>query len=195
MTAPAKLRIKNKAEVNKEIGLAIARLRDTQIGVFREVVWKTFLRVTRETPQFSGSAAAHWFIGIDKPEHYFDPGLGDRDLRLADAMAGSRKPRQRGDEYWVRVGREREKPKLSRIRRNSVVYITSGARGDTDNGRSSSNYMEDMQDPAYWMIKLREVNQPYINADEAALNVAISYWNRKIDPFTWAPAQEILNDA
>ena len=195
MTAPAKLRIKNKAEVNKEIGLAIARLRDTRIAIFREVVWKTFLRVTRESPQFSGALVAHWTIGIDSPATFYDPNLGDRDLRLAGAMAGAQKPRQRGDEYWMRVARTREKPKLDRIRRGSTVFITNGVMGDTDNGRSSANYVADLQESAYWMSKLRGVNQPYIVTEEAALLVATQYWGKKIDPFTWAPAQEILNDA
>ena len=188
MTAPAKLRIKNKAEVDRELGLAIARLRDTRIGIFREVVWEVFKHVTAQSPQFSGAMVAHFFIGVDKDESYYNPAWGRQDLKLHRSMSGDIRPLERGNRYWMEFARKREEPKLARIRRNSVVYITNGVRGDTDGGNSSSSYADDLQDAAYWMTKLRDANKPYIVTQESALMVATKYWGTKRDPFTWAPA-------
>lgn len=187
----AKLRIKNKDQAVKSIDLAITRLRDTRIALFREAVWAVFLHVTRESPQFSGAMVAHFFIGIDRDESYYDPSWGRQELKLAESMSGQLQPLQRGSRYWIEFARQREKPKLARIRRNSRVYITNGVRGDTDNGRSSENYADDLQDPAYWANKLRSVNQPYIITAESAAAVAAQYSRKKIDPFKWVPGVDV----
>ena len=191
MTAPPKLRIKNKSQADRELGLAIARLRDTQIGVFREVTWQLFMRILRETPQWSGAAVAHWTIGIDSPATFYDPSLGYQDLVGGGRVKeGGRAPSQKMSEYWRRVARDREKPKLARIRRGSTVFITNGVVGDTSNGTMSANYLEDLQNQATWMAKLREVNKPYEAAEASAFVVATQYWAKRIDPFTWATTEQ-----
>ena len=187
----SKLATKNKAQVLNHLGVAIARLRDTEIKLYREVVWKVFTHIVRNTPAYSGSAAAHWTIGIGKSEAFYDPGLGRPDSTRGAIRAGSLQPFQKGgDHYWARLARDRERPKLQRIRRGTVVVIANGVIGDTDNGKASAAYLESLQNPAYAADKLRAANQPYTTVEESALIVATQYWNKKIDPFTWVPAGE-----
>ena len=183
----AKLKVKNKAAVTRDIGVAISRLRDTRVALYRQIVWDIFMEVTREAPQFSGSLVAHFFLGIDKDEAYFNPTWGRQDLRLMRTLSGERKPLEKGNRYWMEFARQREKPKLKRIRRDSRVIISNGALGDTDNGRSSESYADDLQDPSYWSQKLRDVNKPYVVTYESAMAIAHRYQGLKIDPFDWKP--------
>lgn len=187
----ARLATKNKAQVLNHLGVAIARLRDTEIKLYREVVWKVFTHIVRNTPAYSGAAVAHWTIGIGKSEAFYDSSLGRPNSTRMAIRAGSLQPFQKGgDHYWARLARDRERPKLQRIRRGTVVVIANGVIGDTDNGKASAAYLESLQNPAYAADKLRAANQPYTTVEESALIVATQYWNKKIDPFTWMPAGE-----
>ena len=191
MSRGAVLTVKNKAATVSQLGVAIARLRDTEIKLYREIVWKVFTHIVRNTPAYSGAAVAHWTIGIGKSEAFYDPGLGRPDSSRKAIREGTLQPFQKGgDHYWARLARDRERPKLQRIRRGTVVVIANGVIGDTDNGKASAAYLESLQNPAYAADKLRAANQPYTTVEESALIVATQYWNKKIDPFTWMPAGE-----
>lgn len=180
-----KLGIKNKTASLAQLDLAIKRLGDTRIALYREAVWELFKHVVRETPQYSGLAVSHWVIGIDAPATFYDPSLGRQGERLLRSQVGALKPLQRGgDTYWARYAREREKPKLALIRRGSRVYISNGSRGDTDNGQSSEDYLASLQNAAYAAKKLRPVNQVYVTVAESALAVSMRYHGKKIDPFS-----------
>lgn len=188
MSARGNLRVANKAQTVRDLGLAIERLQDTRIALYREVVWRIFTHIVRNTPAYSGAAQAHWVIGIGAPATFYNPSLGRPDSTRALTRSGAMTPLQKGgDGYWARVARDRERPKLAFIRRDSKIFVTNGVLGDQDNGRSSKNYLDSLQDPGYWSTKLRAVNQPYIVAAESGIAIAAQYAGKKIDPFAWAP--------
>jgi len=98
-------------------------------------------------------------------------------------MAGSLRPLERGNRYWINVAWNREKPKIDALQRRDKVYITNVAQGDTDNGQSSALYMESLQNPAYWAKKLRDVHRPYEAVYDSVAVVMGRYWKKGVDPF------------
>lgn len=174
----AKLRVANKTNTIGQLNVAIRRLENARVAVYRDVVWKVFLRILKQTPQFSGAAVAHWTIGVGKPATFYDPNLGRRDLKLMRTMSGELRPLQRGNSYWIDHAIARERPKLQTIQRGSTVYITNGVLGE-----GGELYMEMLQDPAYAAKKLRDVNRPYEAVYDSVAVVLGKYWNKKINPF------------
>lgn len=175
--------VKNKQVVLNALELRIQRMNKVPDEVYRDIIRKVFLRVLRQTPQFSGKAVASWVIGVGAPGSVDSENLGDEGLQLARAMGGGARPRQRGDRRWRDVAWSREKGKIDRIKYGQAVYITNSALGDTDNGKSLESYITSLQDPAYAAEKLRPLHQPYEIVAESVAYVAARYRNRKIPLF------------
>lgn len=160
--------IKNPFHVNHGIELFMRRVREAPIAAYREIVWVTFVRILEQTPQWSGKAVANWNIGVGAPDFSYDPDVGDK-LGLYDLA------RHRGDNEWIEYAKFRNAPKIAEIRRDLKVFICNGVEGDTDNGRSTELYLDSLQDPGYWAVKLRSVNQPYETAHESVIQIAGEY--------------------
>lgn len=183
-TARGRLLVANKQNTINQLNVAIARMEDTTVKVYRDIVGQIFRRILLQTPQFNGVAVVHWTIGINGPSSFqFDPTLGRQDEKRYASLSGSLKPLERGNRYWINVAWNREKPKIDALQRRDKVYITNVAQGDTDNGQSSALYMESLQNPAYWAKKLRDVNRPYEITYDSVAHVMGRWWAKGVDPF------------
>lgn len=160
--------IKNIFQVNMGIELFMTRVREAPIDAYRQIVWETFCRILEQTPQWSGKAVANWNLSVGAPDFSYDPDVGDK-LDLFDLA------RHRGDNEWIEYAKFRNAPKVKEIRRDLKVYICNGVEGDSDNGRSTELYLDSLQDPKYWAVKLRSVNQPYETAHESIIHIAGEY--------------------
>lgn len=159
--------IKNPFYVNHGIEAMIRHVRTAPIKVYRQRVWDTFVRILEATPQWSGAAVANWNLSVGAPDFTFDPNVGDK---VQDLTAGAR---ERGARKWIDYAIARNEPKLQQITtRNHKVFFTNAVTGDTDGGRSSELYLQSLQDPSYWMQKLRSVNKPYETAHESIIAIA-----------------------
>lgn len=159
--------IKNPFYVNQGIEAMIRHVKSAPIEVYKTTVWKTFLRILRSTPQWSGAAVANWNLSVGAPDFSFNPNVGDE----VDLWATNE--RARGDRKWIEFAQQRNRPKLKEITtRNHKVFFCNAVSGDTDGGKSSELYLQSLQDPAYWMQKLRSVNKPYETAQESIIAIA-----------------------
>lgn len=143
---------------------------------FRKAVWAVFVQLVLTTPQFTGRAAANWNIGIDHPDFSVDYNAGER-IEVVPAKNGGSKfefvtPRHQGDMKWAAESFERNEYKLMKIKSNTKVFITNAVQGDVDeaNGRSTTYYLADLQDPTYWAQRLRFENMPYETVSEVLLS-------------------------
>lgn len=165
--------VRNWFNVDRGVDLWMRQARELPTQQFRVFVWTVFLRILRETPQFSGKAVANWNLSIGAPNFDWNDDYGDELEWDQDARA-------RGDQRWIRVARDRARPIKDRIRSRDKVFISNGVRGDTDNGKSVEAYLESLQDPGYAARKLRVVNQPYENAQESVVVVATQFLSKGI---------------
>lgn len=164
--------LRNAAATKRGIALAITRLEEAPIALYRQVVWQIFERIVMQTPQYSGRAAANWNLSINSPDMSYDAGMGD-DLELTGAgYVNNKLAREKGDMKWASESLQRAKYVLRRIRRGDKVFITNATRGDSDDGKSSTAYLADLQRPGYWAEKLRAENRPYETAMESAVLIA-----------------------
>lgn len=183
MTAGIKINtLKDVAAIDE----MIRRTREALVAEYRAVVWEIFCRILEQTPQFTGRAVAHWDIQVDGDTNYFDdPGIGD-EVDMVDPDRNSvgmfkryEVAKTKGATEHIEIAKARNRPKLDRIRRGSVVRFTNNVRGDDDEyygtrlGRQSEFYMQALQEPTYWKAKLRAVNQPYETAQES---IALVQW-------------------
>lgn len=160
--------ISNLGEVNMGIDIWMKRVETTFVATYRSQVWRVFLRILEQTPQYTGNAAANWNIGIDAPDFSFDPTLGASVDKIRGDVSWA-EPLRKGDHRAMLIAQQRNAPKLELIKRNTRVYISNGVQGDDDKGRSSVMYLETLQDSAYWLKKLREVNRPYEVVSESVI--------------------------
>lgn len=169
--ADAQIRASGTAAAMRKIDLYIARKQAAHLDWYRAAVWEIFKRLLRQTPQFSGRAVANWTLGIGAPSAWFDPNLGEGEDWAVTVQQGKQEPHKRGDPKWMRVARERERPKLDLITRRTKVYFCNNVPGDSDNGHFNgpNKYLAELQDPGYWQEKLRDVNRPYETAQETIL--------------------------
>lgn len=158
--------VKNQAEFNQGIDLWLRRTQSVYVKYYREIVWQTFLRILEKTPQFTGRAVANWNLSVGQPDFSYNDDLGD-EVSGSAGDGGRHEAHRRGHRKWINYAIARNEPKLAEIHRTSKVYINNGIRGDTDHGRSSELYLDDLQDPAYWAVKLRDVNKPYETAQQS----------------------------
>lgn len=175
--------IKNLPQSLRGIELRMARAKDMARDQYRAFVWQVFLRILRETPQYSGRGVAHWNLSIGSPNFTTYSGLGDDatkepawDPRYGMHAKGIA-AHERGDERWERVARNRARPIKDRIFLKDKVFISNGVKGDGDDV-GAELYMQALQDPGYWVYKLRQVNKDYEVAQESMIAVAMK-WQRK----------------
>ena len=182
--------VKNLPAVTRGLDTWVARVRHTHIEDYRAIVWTLFLRIVNQTPQSSGLAVANWNLGIDAPDYTMYVTKGDDPIDIGTEtykggpQQGLLKPKlvgahEKGDRKFIQRAHRRNRPKLALIGLNTRVYITNAALGDNDNGRSSELYVESFQDPAYWLSKLREVNQPYETVRESVAFLKEQMFRRK----------------
>lgn len=182
MTAGIKINtLKDVAAIDQ----LIRRTREALVAEYREVVWEIFCRILEQTPQFTGRAVAHWDIQVDGDTSYFnDPNVGKnvnilnpRRKKIKGVQTGMFVPSQvahkRGDPEFIELAKLRNRPKLLKIHRGSVVRFTNNVQGDTDNGTRSAFYLQELQDRDYWLDKLRWENRPYETAQES---IALVQW-------------------
>lgn len=162
--------VRNKAKTVRDLNLALTRLEESPIALYRQAIWEIFTRIVMQTPQFTGRAAASWNLGINSPDLSFDAGMGD-DLKFSEAGWLKKSNREKGDRKWASESLERAKYVLRRVRRGDKVYISNAVRGDNDGGASSEAYLASLQNAKYWGEKLRLANQPYETAMESAIFV------------------------
>jgi hypothetical protein len=162
--------VKNLPQALGGVDLTFKKLQEMPSEVFRDYVWQVFLRVLRETPQWSGKAAANWNLSIGSPNFNFDDTLGDAVDLHGVAHA-------RGDERWLRVARARNKPIVARIKARDKVFISNGVVGD-NGGKGALAYMQALQSSSYWMQHLRQVNRPYEIAQESVVIVTEQFGRR-----------------
>ena len=165
---------------DKASALVIRRAEEALIAEYREVAMEVFWRLLEQTPQFTGRAVAHWQIGIDQPDYFRDDSLGD----VVDIVGGRHKKdgtfykkdlaHRKGDVDWMNVAWIRNEHKFEQIHRGTKVFFTNSVHGDSDNGDSSENYMQDLQVPGYWVKKLRSQNKPYETAVETLMLVQMA---------------------
>lgn len=162
-------------EFNRALDAVGEKYEGVTLPHFRAAVWAVFERLVYTTPQFSGRAAANWNIGLDAPDFSFDPDMGEQ-MEILDKNDGSGsytsiRALHVGHEKWAEESLERNRYKLQLIKSNTRVYITNASKGDpdTENGRTSPYYLSDLQDPSYWINRLRLVNMPYETVTEVLL--------------------------
>jgi hypothetical protein len=166
---------KGLLDFNKAIDAIGEKVEGVLIDEFRRAVWAVFQELVLTTPQFRGTAAANWNLGLNAPDFSVDYDLGER-VTPAKAKDGhmynqSFYARKVGDMKWAEEAFARNKYKLRQITRDTKVYITNAVRGDPDvaHGRTSQYYLADLQDPSYWATRLRIENQPYETVSQVIL--------------------------
>lgn len=165
--------IKNASKFDADVNVRMQQVKGLGVEMYKSFIWEVFKRVLRSTPQWSGKAVANWNLSVGAPNYSFDDSLGD-EVSLYDIA------RQRGDEKWMRVARNRNRPILATIRYGNKVFISNGVRGDDDGGASGTNYLESLQNSTYWGQKLRLVNQPYETLQETLIIVGTQYGRRGV---------------
>lgn len=166
--------VRNVMTVNTGVDLAMKKVRDMAADQYRDFVWEVFNRILLQTPQFSGKAVANWNLSIGSPNFTYEDSRGDQ----VDWLTGA--TRERGDQRWIKVARDRARRVMKRITYRDKVFISNGVMGDDDNGRSVEAYMESLQDPGYAARKLRLVNQPYEIVQDSVIVVATKFLSRGI---------------
>lgn len=168
----AKPFFRNPEVFNLGVDIQLKRVESTLVAVYREIVWDIFVRILNQTPQFTGRAVANWNIGVGAPDYDYDDTLGDTVQPISFGSPGRVAANERGDRKWIERAKVRNRPKMPLIQRSTKVFINNGIVGDDDDGRSSEMYLESLQDPGYWAVKLRYTNKPYETAQESVIHVA-----------------------
>lgn len=167
--------INNLGVINNGIDLWVTRVEEMFVEEYRKLVWKVFLRILNQTPQYTGLAVVNWNIGVGSPDFSTHSYEGEVDTIPVPNSAFPEKvmvPRKRGDRRAIQAAARRNKPKLALITRRTRVYFSNGVSGDDDRGLTATPlYLEELQDPGYWAHKLRAVNKPYETAQESVLFV------------------------
>lgn len=145
---------------------------------YRQLIWDIFLRLVRETPQYSGMAVANWNLSIGSPNMDFNPEYGDKELSGANAFPAS--PRQKGDRRWEMVAWSRNRPIKNAIKHTDKVFICNGVQGDMEwgDGHTTFAYLQAIQTPGKWQDRLREENKPYETVQESIFIVTSKYMRK-----------------
>lgn len=166
------------AGFNNGVDVWLKQVKGVAIDQYRAMVWEIFLRVVRETPQYTGKAVANWNISVGQPDFSFDDSLGDHDDWFdapspEDSGTNPEDLRRKGDRKWMQVAWNRNRPKMEAIRFNDRVFISNGATGDSDTHNQAEGfaYIEAIQVPGRWRQRLRDENQPYETVQESLIYV------------------------
>lgn len=172
--------VKNLPQINQGIDLWIKRADETWLAEYKDLVRAILGRLVRQTPQWTGNAAANWNVGIGSPDnnfvvYYDESDIGDDGSEASLDGAG----RHKGHSTAVSRALRRNEPRIASIRRGDRVFFTNASKGDDDLGRAGTEYyLEAMQNPTYWAAKLRAVNKPYETVQESLI-FAYERWGRK----------------
>lgn len=185
--------VKNLSSLERGIGVMMRRVEESYVAEYRQFVWAVFVRLLYETPQYSGTAVASWNILLSDsvgpeggPTGYksdVQPGrsrLEALDLyrnedtgKTVTELTLSPNAREKGDLRAIDYARRRNAKKIPLIKRRTRVFFVNTARGDNNakidkdkNLPEQFFYLQALQEPGYWVAKLREVNKPYETIDE-----------------------------
>lgn len=185
--------VKNPSSLERGIGVMMRRVEESYVAEYRQFVWAVFVRLLYETPQYSGTAVASWNIVLSDgvgpeggPTGYksdVQPGrsrLEALDLyrnedtgKTVTELTLSPNAREKGDMRAIDYARRRNAKKIPLIKRRTRVFFVNTARGDNNSKIDKDKglpeqffYLQALQEPGYWVAKLREVNKPYETIDE-----------------------------
>ena len=185
--------VKNLSSLNKGVDVLMRRVEESYVAEYRQFVWAVFVRLLFETPQYSGKAVASWNIVLSDsvgpdagPTGYKSDTLPGRSrlealslYRSTDTgksvteLTVSPNAREKGDLRAIDYARRRNAKKIPLIKRRTRVFFVNTARGDNNakvdkdkNLPEQFFYLQALQEPGYWVAKLREVNKPYETIDE-----------------------------
>ena len=185
--------VKNLSSLERGIGVMMRRVEESYVAEYRQFVWAVFVRLLYETPQYSGTAVASWNILLSDsvgpeggPTGYksdVQPGrsrLEALDLyrnedtgKTVTELTLSPNAREKGDLRAIDYARRRNAKKIPLIKRRTRVFFVNTARGDNNAKIDKAKglpeqffYLQALQEPGYWVAKLREVNKPYETIDE-----------------------------
>lgn len=163
---------------NNGVDVWLKQVKGVATQQYRDMVWEIFLRVVRETPQYSGRAVANWNISVGQPDFSFDYSLGDRDVwedlpNPEDSGLNPELLRHKGDRKWMQIAWNRNRPKKDAIRYGDRVFISNGATGDSNPAGDDKGfaYIEAIQAPGVWRSRLREENLPFESVQESLIYV------------------------
>ena len=189
------IKIKNAQQVSQQLDLWVKRQGDMFTQEYRDLVWAIFLRLLKETPQYTGHAVASWNIGVGVPDMTPTTYRSDVVEQATPADEATRagaerngiklarwehpaNVREKGDSRAIEAAKRRNAPKLRQIKPGSKVFFTNTARGDmsakADKAQGFSGdtfYLEALQSPSYWRVKLRAENKPYETVNETVVAV------------------------
>lgn len=185
--------VKNLSSLERGINVMMRRVEEAYVAEYRQFVWAVFVRLLYETPQYSGTAVASWNIVLSDgvgpeagPTGYksdVEHGMSrlealniirntGADVSVSE-LAESPNAREKGDLRAIDYARRRNAKKIPLIKRRTRVFFVNTARGDNnakvdkDKGLPDQTfYLQALQEPGYWVAKLREVNKPYETIDE-----------------------------
>lgn len=185
--------VKNLSSLERGIDVMMRRVEESYVAEYRQFVWAIFVRLLYETPQYSGTAVASWNIVLSDsvgpgagPTGYKSDTLPGRSrlealslYRSTDTdksvteLTVSPNAREKGDLRAIDYARRRNAKKIPLIKRRTRVFFVNTARGDNNakidkdkNLPEQFFYLQALQEPGYWVAKLREVNKPYETIDE-----------------------------
>ncbi len=158
---------------NQGIDLWLKQVKTMSTQQFQGLVWDVFLRIVRETPQWSGKAVANWNISVGSPDLDVHVDVPEIDL-------GTDIPFQKGDRKWETVAWNRNRPIKNSLKYTDKVFISNGVMGDGEwgDGHTAFAYMQAIQYPGKWRDRLRVVNQPYESVQESLMIVASQYMRK-----------------
>lgn len=189
------IKIKNAAQVSQQLDLWVKRQGDMFVQEYRDLVWAIFLRLLKETPQYTGHAVASWNIGVGVPDMrettyrsdvVDEPVPADESTKAGAAGKGLNvarwehpgNVREKGDSRAIEAAKRRNAPKLMQIKPGSKVFFTNTARGDMSSKVDKAQgfagetfYLEALQSNSYWHAKLRAENKPYETVNESVVAV------------------------
>lgn len=185
--------VKNLSSLERGIDVMMRRVEESYVAEYRQFVWAVFVRLLYETPQYSGTAVASWNIVLSDS---VGPGAGptgyksdvqpgrtrlealslyrntDTDKTVTQ-LTESPNAREKGDLRAIDYARRRNAKKIPLIKRRTRVFFVNTAQGDNNakvdqkhNLPEKTFYLQALQEPGYWVAKLREVNKPYETIDE-----------------------------
>lgn len=185
--------VKNLSSLERGIDVMMRRAEESYVAEYRQFVWAVFVRLLYETPQYSGEAVASWNIVLSDsvgpgagPTGYKSDVLPGRSSlealslyrnedtgKTVTELTLSPNAREKGDLRAIDYARRRNAKKIPLIKRRTRVFFVNTARGDNnakidkDKGLPEQFfYLQALQEPGYWVAKLREVNKPYETIDE-----------------------------
>jgi hypothetical protein len=167
------------AGFNNGVDIWLKQVKSVATEQYRDMVWEIFLRVVRETPQYTGKAVANWNISVGQPDFSFDDSLGDHDIWFdppdpeGSGVAHPDDLRRKGDRKWMQIAWNRNRPRKDAIRYRDRVFISNGATGDSVTGDPNEGfaYIEALQQPGHWRKRLREENLPFESVQESLIYV------------------------